>query len=86
MRSRLAALILLTLPLLASCATRSEVALVRAEARIAELEKHLAGAHDDMGMLMAENIALQSEIRAWQYGAEAQARALARMRDGNCDI
>ena len=85
MRSRLAALILLTFPLLASCATRTEIQLMRAEARIVELEKYIAGAHDDIGMLMNDNIRLQGEVMAWQRGAEHQARDMMRIRE-TCEL
>jgi hypothetical protein len=61
------------------------MALMRAEARIAELEKYIAGAHDDMGMLMNENIKLHMEIYSWQRGAEWQAREMARIRE-TCEL
>ena len=85
MRSRLAALILIAFPLVSSCATRTDIALMRAEKRIEELEKFIAGAHDDMGALMMDNIVLQAEVRAWQQGAEWQAREMARIRE-TCEL
>ena len=81
MRSCLTALILAALLPLTSCATRTDLALMRAEARIAELEKYIAGAHDDMGLLMRSNIELQGEILMWQRGAEWQARQMAQIRE-----
>ena len=85
MRNALAALILVTLPLLSSCATRQDIALMRAEARIAELEKYIQGAQDDNAALQMYGIELQLELRRWQQGAEYQAQELARIRD-TCEL
>jgi hypothetical protein len=52
LRSRLAALILITSTLLNGCATRSDLALMRAEARMAELEANIAGQQDDNFVLL----------------------------------
>lgn len=74
--------IAVVLTTIAGCASSDEI---RLRMRVAELEQHLANAQDDNAALQMYAIGLTDEIRAWQRGAEWQAREMARIRE-TCEL
>ena len=79
----------LVLLLLSSCATRTEVALreraQRAEARVVEAERYIAGVQDDNAMLQKALIEQANYIRQLERGAIWQANEMARIVD-TCEL
>lgn len=83
MKALVVALTTIVVAMTTGCATTNEL---NQTLRVKELEAHIAGTQDDNAMLMNVIAEQQAYIRELEMGAAMQADAIAKLRDGNCEI